>query len=810
MSLIKINNLILFILLTVNIGAQIKPDLKVRKKENFNKNWKFILNDTLEFSNENFYDTNWRNIELPHDWSVEHEFSEENSGRNAWLPGGIGWYRKEFILPDNYKNKQIEIQFDGVYRHSQIWINGEHVGIQYDGYTSFYFDISPYLKFGEKNVIVVKVDNSVQPNCRWYSGSGIYRNTWLLISDKLHIANWGTYITTPEVSKEKAIVNIETTVENFKGNVDFNLKTIVYNSKGENVGFAVTEINATLMKKYTLEQQITIDSPKLWSDRTPNMYVAITQIVVDNKVVDDYKSNFGIRSIRFDAEKGFFLNGKNIKMKGVSLHHEAGVLGAAVPIEVWERRLKTLKDIGCNAIRTAHNPAAPEFMDLCDKMGFLVMNEFVDKWYDNVPYANSDLTSTFFNPNGFGDSNFYLEWQKNYQQTVFRDRNHPSVIIWSVGNENHSPGDNRQNYGLKKYASFVRTLDPTRPVISGMERGRDGDPTEKVNDIIESCSYMDLIALNYGEQWCKEIGSRKPGKPYVSTESYVYFNSTPEKRFANIEKSPWLDVLENDFNMGLFLWSGIDYLGESKKYPKLGTDTGLLNLAGFRKEVSYLYEAFWSEKPMVRIAVYEGDADDFSTSGRWGVPPMNETWNLEKGKAYDLVTYTNCESVDLYLNGKKLGNKKLSEIDNFIMKWRAINYLPGTIKAVGIINGKEVCEFALNTAGKPHHFNFNTYKKEGLKGGDIVQVEVEVVDEKGNLIGHKETELNFKIEGDAEIIGVTNGSIDDTTDYFNTISRFTKKGKCLVIIKITNSANNNIKLKVSSKTIKQEVVFKLN
>ncbi|UMB61720.1 glycoside hydrolase family 2 protein [Lutibacter sp. A80] len=808
MSFKKINNLILFILLSVNITAQIKPGLDVRIKKNFNKNWKFILDDAIEFSNEDFNDANWRNIDLPHDWSVEYEFSKENSGRNAWLPGGIGWYRKEFNLPDNYKNKHVEIQFDGAYRHSQVWINGEHVGIQYDGYTSFYFDISPYLKFGEKNVIAVKVDNSIQPNCRWYSGSGIYRNTWLLISDKLHVANWGTYITTPKVSKEKAIVNIETTVENFRGNVDFILQTTIYNSKGENVGFTETEVNARLLKKYTFEQQITIDSPSLWSDRTPNMYIAITQLVVDTRVVDDYKSNFGIRSIRFDAEKGFFLNGENIKMKGVCLHHDAGVLGAAVPIEVWERRLKILKGIGCNAIRTAHNPAAPEFMDLCDEMGFLVMNEFVDKWYDNVPWNTKK--SSFFNPNGFGDPYFYLEWQKNYQQTIFRDRNHPSVIIWSVGNENHSPGDNRQNYGLKKYASFVRTLDPTRPVISGMERGKDGDPVKKVNDIIESCSYMDLIALNYGEQWCKEIGSRTLGKLYISTESYVYFNSTPEKRFANIEKSPWLDVLKNDFNMGLFLWSGIDYLGESKKYPKLGSDSGLLDLAGFRKEVSYLYEAFWSEKPIVRIAVYEGDADDFSTSGRWGVPPMNATWNFEKGKAYDLVTYTNCDSVDLYLNGKKLGNKKLSEIDNFIMKWRAINYQPGSIKAVGIINGKEVCEFVLNTAGKPHHFNFNIYKKEGLKRGDIVQVEVEVVDEKENLISHKETVLNFHIEGGGEIIGISNGSINDTTDNFNTTSRFTKKGKCLVIIKIMNSVDNNVKLKVSSKTVEQEVVIKLN
>jgi len=799
----KILHILLFFLVSyISVYCQNSNNFKARIKESFNQDWKFKISDNAVYNTPSFDDSNWRKLDLPHDWSVEYDFSKNNSGRNSWLPGGIGWYRKQFIIPKNYENKHIEIQFDGIYRHSEIWVNGEHVGNQYDGFTSFYFDISPYLKFGEPNTIAIKVDNSEQPNCRWYTGSGIYRNTWLIVLDKLHVNNWGTYITTPTITKEKAVINVETTVENFKGKTNFDLKTILFDAKGVNVASASTEVQAHLMKQYVIQQEITITSPELWSSKTPNIYTAITQVIINNKVVDDYKSNFGIRTIEFDAEKGFFLNGKSTKIKGVCLHQDAGVLGTAIPIEIWKHRLKKLKLIGCNAIRTAHNPTSPEFMDLCDKMGFMVMDEFVDKWYDNKPWSKKK--STFFNPNGFGDPNFYLEWQKNYQQTVFRDRNHPSVIIWSVGNENHSPEDNRQRYGLKKYASYVRTLDPTRPVISGMERGKDTNPSDKVTNIIKTTSYMDLIAMNYGEQWVKEIGKRKSGKPFLSTESYIYFNSSPEKRFANIERLPWLDVVDNEHNIGLFLWAGIDYLGESKKFPKIGSTSGLLDLAGFRKERSYLYEALWSNKPMVRIAIYEGSADDFSTSGRWGWPPINESWNLEKGKSYDLVTYTNCESVNLYLSGKKIGNKQLKDFPNWIMKWRNINYESGTLKAVGVINGKEVCEFKLETAGKPHSIDFKTEnQKKDFIEGDIIPIEIHVLDKKGNPVSHEDLPLNFELEGPGQIIGLSNGDINDTTSFSNINSHKTNGGKCLVILKAGKN-KGPLTLKVTSAGIKSQ------
>ena len=762
--------------------AQKSDALEKRKVENFNKDWRFNLNDTVSFKNVDFDDSKWRKLELPHDWSIEGVFDKNNSGRNAWLPGGVGWYRKKFELPVSAKGSYVQIQFDGVYRHAQVYVNGEHVGAQYDGYTSFYFDISHCVFFDRPNVIAVKVDNSVQPNCRWYSGSGIYRNTWLTITNPTHIENWGTYITTPKVNKEKALVRIETTLENFENREEVNIISLVFDENGNKVAESSSILNASLRKDYVVRQEVEIINPKLWDTKTPHLYSVISKVLVDDNLLDDYQSSFGIRSIKFDAKKGFFLNGINQKLKGVCLHHDAGDLGAAVPIEIWRSRLTSLKEIGCNAIRTAHNATAPEFMDLCDELGFLVMDEFVDKWYDNQPYASAKASkSNFFNPSGFGDPNFYLEWEKNYSETIKRDRNHPSVIMWSVGNENHSPGDVRQKLGLKKYTSLVRTLDPTRPVISGMERGKDGVPSEKVNAIIETCKEMDLIALNYGEQWCKAIGEKEPGKPYVSTESYVYFNSAAEKRFSNIEKAPWLDVLENDHNMGLFLWVGIDYLGEAKKFPAMGTNCGLLDKAGFRKEISYLYEAFWSEKPMVRIAIYEDDADDFSKSGRWWFPKIMETWSLDRDSTNDIVTYTNCDSVDLYVNSKKIGSKNRKDFENWIVKWRKIPFEPGKIKAIGIIDGKEVCEFEVSTAKKLKKISLLPSKKK-LLPNEVIEVDVQLEDTNGILV-REEINLTAKIDGDASILAFSNGDMSDTRSAASKTFCTTKEGRCKLILK---------------------------
>lgn len=775
-----------------------------REKKNINANWKFELSDNSDYSKTEFDDANWRVLNLPHDWSIEGKIEKSNSGRNAWMPGGIAWYRKTVFVEKTAINKEIKIEFDGVYKNSSLWVNGHYVGSQHDGYTSFYFDITPFLNFGSENKIALKVDNSTIPNCRWYSGSGIYRNVWLTTTNKLAISQWGTFVTTPKITKELAKIAIETSIKNSDKAVKFDLETTVYNHADQKVAFVKSTRKIGNRTSNKVHQTLEVKNPELWSLEKPVLYTAKTLVKSNGKIIDQYETKFGIRTTQFHAKKGFFLNGENLKLKGVCLHHEAGVFGAAVPIEIWQRRLQKLKDMGCNAIRTAHNPTAPEFLDLCDEMGFLVMNEFVDKW--NIDLSTIDIKkfqNSFFNPTSFFDPYFEYEWEKNYKGTIQRDRNHPSVIIWSVGNENHSPGTVEQIEGLKRYTSFVRSLDPTRPVISGMERGKDGVPSEKVEAIIETCKEMDLIALNYGEQWCKEIGKQNPGMPYVSTESYVYFNSTPEKRFANIERSPWLDVLDNEHNMGLFLWVGVDYLGESKTWPNLGTNCGLLDRGGFRKEISYLYEAFWSEKPMVRIAVYEGDADDFSKTGKWWFPAIKESWNRKEGEKVDLVTYTNCESVDLYLNGEKLGNKKLADFSNWIVKWKKISFKKGNLRAVGIIKGKEVCEFELNSVGKPHHIEVSQSDKNETQG--IVQLEVSVVDRKGNLIYDDASLLNFELEGAAEIIAIDNGDTNYHGNFRNLKTSKTNKGKCLVVVKKKDNSDA-IKVTIRSKGLKTKTI----
>ncbi|MGQ1910741.1 glycoside hydrolase family 2 TIM barrel-domain containing protein [Marinifilum sp. RC60d5] len=767
---------------------------KNSNKSSFNSNWKFYLtkeNDKLQEESANFYlvdfdDSNWRTLNVPHDWSIEQEFSKENAHENAWLPGGVGWYRKQFKLKQEDKDKHFEIQFDGVYRHAQIWVNEKYVGVQYDGYTSFYFDITSFLKFNEPNTIALRVDNSIQPNCRWYTGSGIFRNVWLRISNPLHVKNWGTAITTPIVTQSEAKVVVNTELE-YTGTSWKNclLETTVYDAEGKQVVQQETKFILGSKQGTEVKQEFSIFSPALWSLDSPTMYTAVSQIKEKGKIIDEYKTRFGIRDIKFDAQTGFYLNGENMKFKGVCLHSSAGVFGIAVPKEVWVRRLEELKAIGCNAIRTAHNSMAPEFMDICDSLGFLVMDEFVDKW-DDKTYANPF---------------FHNEWKHNFGEIVRRDRNHPSVVIWSVGNENHNPGTEEQTEGLKNYCNYVRSIDMSRPVVSGMPRPQFGDPEKIVDGIIESSQHMDVIGMNYGEQWVPRIMHRNPGKPFVSTESYTYYSSTENERWCYNECAPWLDVIENDQNMGLFLWSGIKYLGEipakgKNSWPKVYCwPAAFLNSAGFRTPTSYFYESLWSNKPMVHIAVYEKDS---WFNKKWGVPPANEIWNYKSGKVLDLITYTNCDKVELYLNNKKIGTQYLDDCANRLMKWREIPYAKGQLKAIAYKDGEKASEFVLITAENPNKVQVSFYKNQVNKDG-VAQVEIQLLDKKGISVKHQEVELNFEVIG-GKIIGLDNGGLTALDNFKATDSRKTYQGKCLVYIQ----ANTNVKevqLNVSGKQI---------
>ncbi|OXU14552.1 glycoside hydrolase family 2 TIM barrel-domain containing protein [Sedimentisphaera salicampi] len=745
-------------------------------RHNFNSDWRFHLGDG-DFKSPQYDSSSWRKLSLPHDWSAEGEFSKDNTGRNACLPAGIGWYIKKFSIPAEHEGRRVELQFDGIYRHSELWINGRSLGMQYDGYTTFYHDITDYVKFGQENTVAVRVDNSDQPNCRWYSGSGIYRNAWLTFRNPLHITNWGTYITTPQVSSENASVKIETTVKNDGEKQDFTLKTEIYSPEGEKIKEVSTEKTARFKQKLKINQQIEIDSPELWSTTAPHLYKAVSIVSAGGNTQSTRETRFGIRRLRFDAEEGFFLNGENMDFKGVCLHHEAGTLGAAVPKGVWQRRLENLRQIGCNAIRTAHNPPSPEFLDICDELGFLVMDEFVDKWENEK----------------FADEHFRDEWRDNYLSTIKRDRNHPCVVIWSVGNENLPAGSKEQNGYLKMLGGFVRYHDPTRPVVSGMRRGGDYNVEKKVQNILKSCEYMDLIALNYGEQWADELAETNPDKPFVSTESYTYFNSSDKRRYAKIESAPWLDAARSDFNTGVFLWTGIDYLGESG-WPKIGSSAGLFDIAGFRKTKSYLYEAFWSDNKSVYAAVYQQDPDDFSKIGQWGWPNLTESWNFEGKEKVDLAVYSNCEKTAIYVNDKKIEEKKLADFPNGIIKFRGVPYEKGVLRAEGIENGKEVCSYELKTTGEPAEIRLtaeDTPREDG-----ICHIKAEVLDSQGRLVKNAGNEIEFSATGGGEVLSLSNGDLKCLRSFTETESWPAYKGRCLCIVRM--EGGEPLKLKARS------------
>jgi beta-galactosidase len=476
----------LLILLSVHLSMDCMAAPGPRQRLLMDAAWKFSQADTVGADKPGFNDGKWRVLDLPHDWSIESEFIQAapTGGGGGYLPTGVGWYRKHFVLPKSALSKNVWIEFDGVYQNSDVWINGHHLGHYPNGYMSFYYDLTPHLKAGE-NIISVRVDNSLQPNTRFYSGSGIYRHVWLNIADPVHIAQWGTYITTPKADSTSATVNVRTTIENKNAAVKEGvLRSLLLNAAGQEVGriespFSIVAGNATEVK-----QDLQVASPSLWSVDDPTLYTLRSVILDKGKVIDETSSAFGIRDIRYDAKKGFLLNGKQVKMNGVCLHHDAGSVGAAVPEAMWVRRLTLLKEMGCNAIRTSHNPVAPEFLDLCDRMGFLVQDEIFDEWKGGkVKY---------------GYSNYFDQWsQHDLVAFIRRDRNHPSVVMWSAGNE---IGEQKQEKGHEILAPLIQTFhreDPTRPVTTGNDNiAADGGSTR-----LPFLQMLDIVGYNYVDRW---------------------------------------------------------------------------------------------------------------------------------------------------------------------------------------------------------------------------------------------------------------------------------------------------------------------
>jgi beta-galactosidase len=798
-------------LLQFSINNVISAAPETRQRLLIDLNWKFIQSDVKGAETTGFNDTGWRTLNLPHDWSIEGEFKEDavTKGPGGYLPTGIGWYRKHLNISSISKGQQFRIEFDGVYMNSDVWINGQHLGKHPYGYTSFYYDLTPYIKKGE-NIIAVKVDNSLQPNSRWYSGSGIYRHVWLNSTGPVHIAQWGTYITTPEVSSSSATISVRTSIENHSQvNRNIILLSVVKDKSGKEIATVDTPVLLNSSGKTEIEQTIKVTSPSLWSVETPSLYTLNSFILDGVREIDNYSSTFGIKSIEFDKDKGFLLNGQHIKMNGVCLHHDAGCLGSAVPEQAWVRRLQLLKEMGCNAIRTSHNPPAPEFLDLCDKMGFLVMDEIFDEWVEKKGQV------------GFGYHVYFEEWWKSdLLSMIWRDRNHPSVVIWSAGNEVPDQVVETGSEVMRKLAETFHKEDPTRPVTQANDRIAAGDGPAKLPFL----ELQDIVGYNYVDRWNERrelyysvdrhdhpdwkmigtengsVGGLRGQYSITQDQSDRRPGRSRDYRLGMIQAEQlWKFTSVNDYVIGDFMWTGIDYLGEAG-WPSKSASSGVIDLCGFPKDGYYFYQSQWTEMPMVHV-----------------FPHWN--WNGNEGKVIPVIVFTNCDTAELFLNGNSFGKKSYvfpqqghskswngytrpyiaPTTSDLHLSWD-VPYEPGTLRVVGKKNGASVTE-EIRTTSNPAAIHLSADRDNiSADAYDIVNVKVEIVDENGLVVPTASNLIEFKIEGEGVLIGTDNGNPQDKTQ-MKSKQRSAYNGLALAVIQSTEKSGN-IRITATSSGLK--------
>lgn len=820
----KILNLIYAIALMLIVNACANADASAPRSANFDEGWKFNLGDSAAYSQPDFNDSSWRSLNLPHDWAIEGDFSKENlsgTGGGA-LPGGIGWYRKTFTVPGYKEGEKVYIDFDGAYMNTTVYINGHELGTRPYGYASFSYDITPWLKEGD-NVIAVKVDNSDQPNSRWYSGCGIYRHVWLRKLDAIHVAQWGTYVTTSDITPDSATVNIATTVDNTSAtDAEVTLTTRVIDPQGKVAATVTASDNIAAGKSATVNQTARVADPQLWSLDNPALYSVVTDVAVGGKTVDTYQTTTGIRTIEFTADKGFFLNGEHVKINGVCMHHDLGALGAAVNTRAIRRQLEILQEMGVNAYRASHNPPAPEVLALCDSMGILVMDEAFDMWRKRKTERDY--------------ARFFDEWhERDLTDLVTRDRNHPSIIMWSIGNEvleqwSDAAADTLSleeanlilNFGhgadklakdgdemsvnsmlTAKLADIVKQLDPTRPVTAGMNEPNPG------NHLIKSGA-LDVIGLNYHDEWYDDAEKNYPGKPLLGSETVSalmtrgYYKNPSDsiiiapKRwdipyedpsFAcsayDNEHVPWGTTHENSLRrmnddrvMGQFIWTGFDYIGEPTPYgwPARSSYFGIVDLAGFPKDVYYMYQSEWRpDKTVLHLFPH---------------------WNWTPGQTVDLLAYyNNADEVELFVNGKSQGVRSKGDGEYHVM-WR-VPFEPGTVKAVSRKAGKTVAEQVINTAGEPAQIRLTPDRATiAADGNDLSFVTVEILDSDGNLCPTDGNEVTFTVEGAGQNEGVDNGN-PISLERFKADSRKAMAGKALLIVR-NNGKKGDINVKAVS------------
>lgn len=789
--------------------ASCSNDVTTRSHELLTHDWSFALTDTVDAYEIDFDDSNWRVLNLPHDWAIEGDFSQDNPsgvGGGA-LPGGMGWYRKTINITDDELEGRVFLQFDGIYMNGAVFVNGIKEGQRPYGYSSVIYDITSDLKAGS-NVIAVRVDNTDQPNSRWYSGCGIYRNVWLTKTNNIHVAPYGTWVRTPLVNKAKADVLLTTTVQNSNDyGVDVDVCTVIRDNNGRQVASEVGTLHVEPQASANIDQNIRIANPILWDVTNPALYTASTTLKAGGKRLDSYVTTFGVRSFYFDPTSGFILNDRNLKLNGVCLHHDLGCLGAAINVRAIERQLQMMKDMGCNAIRCTHNPPAPELLDLCDKMGLLVIDESFDMW--RRPKTERDY------------ARFFDDWhERDLVDLVRRDRNHPSIIAWSIGNEvleqwdetSTETADAQQanidvamGRGAKNSASdqltpgallckqlvdIVRKVDPTRFVTAGC------NAVEPTNNLFKA-NALDLIGFNYHNDNFDSVPYLFKNKPFYVSESnsalmtrgyykmpstqtfimpkdWMFSSDDPSLSCSSYDNChvPWgsshertlIQVRDNDFISGQFVWTGFDYIGEPTPYswPARSSYFGIVDLAGIPKDVYYLYQAEWqSEKTVLHLFPH---------------------WNWKPGEEVDLWCYfNNADEVELFVNGRSQGVRTKDK--NCLHAFWRVNFEPGQCRVVSRKDGKQVAEQVINTADRPAALRLTPDRERmHADGDDLCFITVEIVDKDGNLCPNAQNLVNFDIEGTATIEGVDNGS-PFSLERFKASSRKAFYGKCMVVIR---------------------------
>jgi len=793
--LLRVKFVIAVLLLSIVVIAQKQP--AIERTQLFDYNWKFDLGDTPEASTPNYNDAAWRSLDLPHDWSIEGKIDINNptKGAGGYFPAGTGWYRKTFDVPANWDGKRVSIYFEGVYMNSEVFINGKSVGVHPYGYTSFNIDLTPYLRFGQKNVVAVRVDNSQQINCRWYSGSGIYRHVWLTVTEPVHVAHWGVSVSTSQVSAEKAIVQVKTRIINETDEpqrVMLHTDLMAQNKSKVGSQRMGVEIPANAGKEFV--QILSVSNPTLWSPATPYLYNALVQIK-QGQLMDSYRSEFGIRTIEYAADKGFVLNGKTIKLNGGCVHHDNGCLGAAAYDRAEYRKIELLKAAGFNAVRTSHNPPSEAFLNACDKLGLLVIDEAFDGW------------RTQKNANDY--AKLFDTWaQRDIQSMVMRDRNHPSVVMWSIGNEIIERTKPEAVETAKLLAGTIKAIDKTRPVTSAMTTWNEGwavfDSLMAAHDI---CGY------NYQLHEAEKDHLRVPDRIILQTESY------PREAFKN-----WSAVQRQEYVIGDVVWTAMDYLGESgigrwyypgepkgehwehDFFPWHGAYCGDIDLLGWRKPISHYRNLLWNDTEKLYMAVKEPNPDNGEIKETmWSVWPTWESWTWpgREGKSLEVEVYSKYPLVRLYLNNQLIAEKQTTISEEY-KATIPVNYTAGELKVIGYENDIQMETKILKTASEAFQIRLTPDRKViRANGQDLSYIIVELVDENGNLNPNAENQLNFKVEGEGVIVGVDNAKLNDTDMYVSN-SRKVWKGRAMVVVKSTHKSGN-VKLSVSGEGLHSSV-----